>query len=377
VLEFLVLPAFWLYFYLVGLLPGRGRLTRRQAIVSVASLLILFLATGIRTTGFYLAVGLAIVLVGLWLQSAPESRRRRLVRGLAVAAVVALIALYLGFRVYFQKYFEGLPSLSYLGFRGIAFLVTASTAGGVTLASGFAEMFFLPMVFLGPIARVENFQEEHHDLVGVLKRLAMGLPMLIAAKLIEPYVLERLLDIGGVPVWKYWLGAVANSFQFYFTFAGYSHLVIGLGLLAGFRLPENFNNPYIARSIGDFWRRWHMSLSFWIRDYVYIPLGGNRRGLARKCVHLLVAMGVCGLWHGLELHYLLWGLWHGALLAIESVFKDRGWHPLERLLGAAYAPVKVVLIFGLVTFGWLLFKYPMPDFFAYMGGLIPWIAQRS
>ncbi len=145
----------------------------------------------------------------------------------------------------------------------------------MTLGSGLAQMFFLPMLFMGPIARVEDFQQVHHDAMEVLRRLARGFPMLIAAHLIQPYVLERILLLEGVPTWKFWLGAVANSFQFYFTFAGYTHLIIGLGLLAGFKLPENFNNPYIARSIGDFWRRWHMSLSFWIRDYIYIPLASG------------------------------------------------------------------------------------------------------
>ena len=234
-----------------------------------------------------------------------------------------------------------------------------------------AQMFFLPMLFMGPIARVEDFQRETFDAREVLVRLARGFPMLIAAHFIEPYVLERIADLEGVPWWKFWVGALANSFQFYFMFAGYTHLIIGLGLLAGFKLPENFNNPYIARSIGDFWRRWHMSLSFWIRDYVYIPLGGNRKGIGRKCFNMLLAMGVCGLWHGLELHYLLWGLFHGALLATESVMAHKGWQPLRRRLGASYVPVKVVLTFGLVTFGWLLFKYPMDDFAAYIRSLLP------
>jgi alginate O-acetyltransferase complex protein AlgI len=193
--------------------------------------------------------------------------------------------------------------------------------------------------------------------------------MLIGARLLEPLILDRVASAGVLPVWKLWLGAVANSFQFYWMFAGYTHLILGLGLLVGFKLPENFNNPYIATSISDFWRRWHMSLSFWIRDYVYIPLGGNRKGLLRKCANIILAMGVCGIWHGLELHYFLWGLFHGVLLSVESVCNHQNWHPLRNRLGAAYVPVKIVIIFGLVTFSWLLFKYPMPDFLAYMRGL--------
>ena len=369
-LDFIVLPGLWLIFYALGRLTDHRSIAARQYVVATASLILLFFAVGPRTLMLYASLGIGTVLVGLWIRSAPSPIFRRVLCALAVAGAAAMIALFLGFRPYVQKYFTGLPSLSYLGFRAIAYLVSAYSRGTVTLGSGLAQMFFLPMLFMGPIARVEDFQQVHHDAMEVLRRLARGFPMLIAAHLIQPYVLERILLLEGVPTWKFWLGAVANSFQFYFTFAGYTHLIIGLGLLAGFKLPENFNNPYIARSIGDFWRRWHMSLSFWIRDYIYIPLGGNRKGIVRKCLNLLIAMGICGLWHGLELHYLLWGLFHGSLLAVESVMAHRNWHPLRRVLGPSYVPVKVVLVFGLVTFSWLLFKYPVPDLVAYMRGLV-------
>ena len=143
--------------------------------------------------------------------------------------------------------------------------------------------------------------------------------MLIGGFLCGKYVINDLRHATDLHWSGYWLGALANSFEFYFTFAGYSHLIIGLGILVGFKLPENFNNPYLATSIGDFWRRWHMSLSYWIRDYLYIPLGGNRKGIARKCMNLIVAMGLAGIWHGLAVNYLLWGLFHGVLLAGESL----------------------------------------------------------
>jgi alginate O-acetyltransferase complex protein AlgI len=165
---------------------------------------------------------------------------------------------------------------------------------------------------------------------------------------------------------------VANSFQLYFTFGGYTHLIIGLGLLCGFKLPENFRMPYLATSVRDFWRRWHMSLSFWIRDYVYIPLGGSRKGIARKCLNLLLAMALCGVWHGLEWHYLLWGLFHGFWLCLESLMARFDFRPLERTLSRAYVPVKVLITFSLVSFGWLLFKYPVPVFSDYIKGLLSW-----
>ena len=370
-LQLLPLPAFWLLFYFIGRVLARKPIQTRQYVTAAVSLVILFFAVGAKTLLFYASVGILVVLLGLWLQSARSATIRKALCVASMAGVTLLIILFLGYRSYLQKYFVALPSLSYLGFRGIAYLASAYSGGTVTFASGLTQMFFLPMLFMGPISRVENFKEERYDPADVLRRLARAFPMLIAARLLEPLVLERIVSLSGVPAWRFWLGAAANSFQFYFLFAGYTHLIIGLGLLAGFKLPENFNNPYVARSIADFWRRWHMSLSFWIRDYVYIPLAGSRKGVARKCLNLLFAMGICGVWHGLELHYLLWGLFHGVLLSLESIFNHNNWHPLRNRLGPAYAPVKVLIIFSLVTFSWLLFKYEVPDFLAYMKGLVP------
>ena len=101
-------------------------------------------------------------------------------------------------------------------------------------------------------------------------------------------------------------------------------------------------------------------------------MGGNRKGIARKCVNLIGAMGVCGIWHGLELHYLLWGLFHGVLLATESVMTHHGWRPLARLPGALYAPLKIAIVFGLVTFSWLLFRYQVPEVAVYVRRMSPW-----
>ncbi len=118
-----------------------------------------------------------------------------------------------------------------------------------------------------------------------------------------------------------WLGCLAYSLQLFFDFAGYSAMAIGLGLMIGFHLPENFNNPYLAHSIQDFWRRWHMSLSSWIRDYLYIPLGGNRLGAWKTYRNLLLTMGIAGLWHGGDSwNFLLWGLAHGLALAVGRLW---------------------------------------------------------
>jgi alginate O-acetyltransferase complex protein AlgI len=372
VLQFLPLPIVWLIFYLLGRVPYRTSLSPRRYVAAVASLVLLLGVAGVRTMVFYTVLGLGIILVGLWLRTARESTLRKIIFVISLAGVVVMIAVFLKYRIYFQKYFTSVPSLSYLGFRGIAYLVSGYSHRRVDFSSGLMQMFFLPMLFMGPISRVENFQDQQRDYGEALRRLAFAFPMLIAGHLTGLYVLEKILWLTDVPWWQYWLGAIANSFEFYFTFAGYTHLIIALGLLAGFKLPENFNNPYMSTSISDFWRRWHMSLSFWIRDYLYIPLGGNRKGLARKCANLMIAMGICGIWHGLELHFLLWGLFHGALMAMESIMSHYRWQPLKRHLGRGYVPIKIAINFSLVTFAWLLFKYSMPEVLVYLRSMIAW-----
>jgi alginate O-acetyltransferase complex protein AlgI len=228
------------------------------------------------------------------------------------------------------------------------------------------------MLFTGPISRLENFEESEWNYPDVLRRLVLGLGLLTAGTFCGRYVLTERMIREGATCSQHWISIIANSFDLYFNFSGWSHLVIGLGLLVGFKLPENFNYPYLSTSVSEFWRRWHMSLSYWIRDYLYIPLGGNRKGLARKCANLLIAMGLCGLWHGLELHYLAWGLFHGVLLTGESIFAARNWQPVRRLLPGAHQPVKIATTFILVTFAWLLFRYSMPIVPLCVRGLWPW-----
>lgn len=117
-----------------------------------------------------------------------------------------------------------------------------------------------------------------------------------------------------------WLGIIAYTFQIYFDFSGYSDMAIGLGKMFGFDFLENFNYPYISTSITDFWRRWHMSLSSWFRDYVYIPLGGNRKGKARQCLNIMIVWFLTGFWHGANWNFMLWGVYFGVILLCEKLF---------------------------------------------------------
>jgi alginate O-acetyltransferase complex protein AlgI len=151
-----------------------------------------------------------------------------------------------------------------------------------------------------------------------------------------------------------WTGALAYTLQIYFDFAGYSNMAIGLGLVFGFSLPRNFNLPYRSRSITEFWRRWHITLSAWFRDYVYIPLGGNRGTPGQTYRNLIVVFLLCGLWHGANWTFLLWGAWHGAFLVIERA-------ELGRRLKAAPGAIAWAYAFGVVVFGWVLFRAPSLD----------------
>jgi alginate O-acetyltransferase complex protein AlgI len=152
-----------------------------------------------------------------------------------------------------------------------------------------------------------------------------------------------------------WWGALAYSFQIYFDFSGYSDMAVGLGRMMGFEFIKNFNAPYWAQSISDFWNRWHISLSTWIRDYLYISLGGNRKGPKRTYINLVVAMFLCGLWHGAKMTFVMWGVFHGALLIWE---RTMGRRPVYKGLPL---PARIALTNAIVLFGWVLFRAPSLD----------------
>ncbi|MBR4881251.1 MAG: MBOAT family protein, partial [Clostridia bacterium] len=154
-----------------------------------------------------------------------------------------------------------------------------------------------------------------------------------------------------------WLGLLFYTFHIYFDFSGYSDMAIGLGKMFGFVFRENFNYPYIADSVTDFWRRWHISLSVWFREYVYIPLGGNRKGKGRMIFNLFAVWFLTGLWHGAGWNFILWGLYYGVLLCLEKIV-------LHKLLAKIPAWIRRIITFVIVMFGWLLFASDGMDFFS-------------
>ena len=148
-----------------------------------------------------------------------------------------------------------------------------------------------------------------------------------------------------------WIGVISYSIQIYFDFSGYSDMAIGLGKMFGFDFPENFNFPYIAKSIKEFWRRWHISLSSWFRDYVYISLGGNRVGTSRLYLNLLLVFFITGLWHGASWNFVIWGLFHGLFLIIERL-------GLEKALSRIWRPAQHLYALLIVSVGWVFFRTP-------------------
>ena len=215
-----------------------------------------------------------------------------------------------------------------------------------------------PHQIAGPIVRYADIAPELADRSVTLEKFGVGAERFIirlAKKVLLANTFAQVADtIFNAPPDSYpaataWLGIVAYSLQIYFDFSGYSDMAIGLGKMVGFDFKENFNYPYIARSIQDFWRRWHISLSSWFRDYVYIPLGGNRGSSLRTYRNLLIVFFVTGLWHGASLNFIIWGLYHGLFLLVERAGLAKRLDRLPAIVGHGYA-LLVVLI------GWVFFR---------------------
>jgi alginate O-acetyltransferase complex protein AlgI len=217
---------------------------------------------------------------------------------------------------------------------------------------------FFPQLIAGPIVRYHDIIDQIHSrtpsvelftsgiqrfIIGLFKKVIIANTCAIMAdQIMDTSVLELSTQVA-------WLGIVAYAFQIYFDFSGYSDMAIGIGRMLGFRLLENFNFPYISRSIQEFWRRWHMSLSSWFKDYVYIPLGGNRSGVTRTYINLIIVFFLTGLWHGATWSFIFWGLFHGLFLVLERLGGKTVLDKLPRPFAWSYT-VLVVLI------GWVFFR---------------------
>jgi alginate O-acetyltransferase complex protein AlgI len=256
--------------------------------------------------------------------------------------------------------------ISFFVFQSISYIVDvyrdeSPAQGNIFNTALYISLF--PQLIAGPIIRYNSlsgqFENRDISLVGYsegLTRFCFGLgkKVLLAnqAGAIADLVFGLPLNELTMPL--AWLGALAYSVQIYFDFSGYSDMAIGIGRTLGFTFPENFNYPYVAKTITEFWRRWHISLSSWFKDYVYIPLGGNRKGPKQMFFNLFAVFVLTGFWHGANWTFLLWGLWHGLFIVLEKYLKVRVItpHPTPLYLRI----LKWIYCFFVVLLGWVLFR---------------------
>ncbi len=362
----------------------------RNVVLLVASLL--FYAWG---EGAMIALVLASILLnwtfGLAIAAAADARSRRLWLGLAVGVNLLTLALfkYAGFVTsnldallrsfgYAGIAVVALPlplGISFYTFHAISYVVDVAkrNARAERRLPDFALYILLfPQLIAGPIIRwrdiadqIPSRRERLADRAYGVRRFIVGLgkKMLIANTLGS--VADRIFGLPAAELTTpvAWLGLICYTLQIYFDFSGYSDMAIGLMRMFGFSILENFNYPYVSRSIREFWRRWHISLSNWFRDYVYIPLGGNHRGRARAYANLVIVFLLCGLWHGASWNFVLWGAWHGTFLVTERAGLGRVIERWPRV-GHVYAMLVVMA-------GWVLFRADtLPHAIAYYGALL-------
>lgn len=330
-------------------------------------------------------------LCGAWVAALQKKGKKA---GAAVAVAVAANLLILGYFKYagfllrsFQSVLPGLGEgvlpeivlpigISFYIFQSLSYVIDvyrhdAPVQKNLLTFGTYVALF--PQLIAGPIVRyrdvalqMEGRKENVSDFAsGVLLFIAgLSKKVLLANPMGSLWNLARA-EQGTIVAW---VGITAYAMQIYFDFSGYSDMARGLGRMFGFEFLENFNYPYISRSITEFWRRWHISLSTWFREYVYIPLGGNRRGLPRQILNLLIVWMLTGLWHGASWNYVLWGLYYAVFLIVEKLFLLKLLKRLPGVIGWCYTWLAVLL-------GWTLFYFEdlsaLGGFFTKLFTLVP------
>ncbi len=323
---------------------------------------------------------------GVWMERVESPVRRRL---LLIASLCANLG-FLGFFKYYNFLAEnlavltGLPphafalsiilplGISFHTFQSMSYVVDVYRREQPAIRNPLDYALFIaffPQLVAGPIVRAREFFRDLYNWVrptadewsSGLLLIVLGLTKKVAfadqfAKVADGYFSNAAAHPGMVQAWT---GVIAFGMQIFFDFSGYTDMAIGIARVLGFHFPENFRRPYLAASITDFWHRWHISLSRWLRDYLYISLGGNRGGRLLTYRNLILTMLLGGLWHGASWNFVIWGGYHGSLLALERALGIRdagGW------LSKALYPVRALLTFALVMIGWVFFRAAtLPD----------------
>lgn len=334
--------------------------------------------------------------MGLFIADEPPGGiRKKIVLGIAVAGnlLVLFYFKYLGFAASLvNPLFSGLGlppitikniimpiGISFYTFQSISYIIDAYKDRNLVqrnvLDLGLFITFF-PQLMAGPIVRYHDINEQIYKrthsaslFAGGVERFIAGLAkkVLLANSFAE--VADGIFELAplSVPTYYSWIAIISYSLQIYYDFSGYSDMAIGLGKMFGFNFLENFNYPYISKSIREFWRRWHISLSRWFMDYVYIPLGGNRKGRGRTVINLYIVFFITGLWHGASVSFILWGLGHGTISFIErilggrisAVIKDG---IIKRALAHIYTLACVVLL-------WVFFRLELRESVEFISNL--------
>jgi len=366
---FFFLPPVLLFYWL----SGKGA---RNSILLAASLF--FYSWG---EGIYLLLMLTSITInyfgGLLIAAGPAPATRRLYLVISVFLNLALLgffkyANFLTDNVNLLLSSAGLPAIdlvpvrlpigiSFFTFQALSYIIDVyrlkvRPQKHVVNLALYISLF--PQLIAGPIVRYNDIADEINDrsttlddltegiqrfLTGLGKKVLLANPLAVIADKVF------LLPDSELTTPLAWLGAFCYTLQIYFDFSGYSDMAIGLGRMFGFHFLENFNYPYISKSVREFWRRWHISLSSWFRDYLYIPLGGSKLGPVRTGINLLIVFVLCGFWHGASWTFLIWGLYHGLFLILERT-------SYGTLLENVWSPVRVLITFLIVMFGWVIFR---------------------
>lgn len=369
----------FLFFYLpivvalYFLLRGRGA---RNVLLLAASLFFYAWGEG---------MGLALLLVSIVMNhelshQIAKNRSPWLAIGIAANLGLLIAFKYMGLiteTVGLPRFETGLPlGISFFTFQAISLLVDVSRGSKPAanpLRTGLYISMF-PQLIAGPIVRWDEIRDQIVQRNETWDRFCDGTRLFmlgLAQKVLIADSVARIADgafgadAATLGPGAAWLGLAAFTLQIYYDFAGYSNMAIGLGRIFGFELPRNFEHPYSAASFREFWRRWHMTLSRWFRDYLYIPLGGSKIGEGKTYRNLLIVFILCGLWHGAAWTFLLWGLWHGMFLIGERLALRLSLPKIPRLIGVAYTVLFVAL-------GWVLFRADnLAHALAYWRALLP------
>ena len=365
----------FIFLPIVILLIGFGRKSLHNTILLFAS--IFFYAWGsLSQTPIFISSIIINYVFGLLINDS-QGKKAKILLGIGVTINLLL----LGYFKYFDFLMEnintlfsmngskpieyakvGLPiGISFFTFHAMSYIIDVYRKK-VSVQRNFLDLAlyisFFPQLIAGPIVRYVDVAAQFQKRTLSIEKATIGIQRFIfgfAKKVIIANSMAYLADqIFNTPTTQIsaslaWLGIVAYTFQIYFDFSGYSDMAIGLAKIFGFDFPENFNYPYIAQSIKEFWRRWHISLSTWFRDFLYIPLGGSKGSEAKTIRNLLIVFFCTGFWHGASWNFIIWGMFHGAFLLIEKIGFDK-------ILLRVWKPVRVFYTLLVVMIGWVFFR---------------------